>query len=110
MYLRKRTNKFGAKKTLYNGEMYDSKREADYAFELNMRVRAGELRDWKRQVPIDLTVNGVKICTYRIDFLEIAKDDGEMWTEVKGHETPDWKLKWKLFKALYPERKKQVIK
>lgn len=71
---------------------------------------AGELSHWERQVPIDLVVNGYKIATYRIDFVEYDKNGGEMWTEVKGFETPEWRLKWKLFEALYPERDKQVIK
>lgn len=103
-------NKFNAKSSTYNGHTYHSAREAQYAFELDIRVRAGELREWKRQVPIDLYVNGMKICTYTIDFLEIDKNGGEVWTEVKGFETADWRLKWKLFEALYPERDKQVIK
>lgn len=71
---------------------------------------AGELSHWERQVPIDLVVSGYKIATYRIDFVEYDKNGGEMWTEVKGFETPEWRLKWKLFEALYPERDKQVIK
>lgn len=110
MYWQKRQNKFGAKTTLYGGHTYHSRAEAAYAAELDLRVKAGELREWRRQVPIDLYVNGEKICTYTIDFLEIDKNGGEMWTEIKGFETPEWKLKWKLFCALFPERDKQVVK
>lgn len=61
-------------------------------------------------MPIELRVNGELICTYKIDFVEIDMKDNETWTEIKGFETPEWRLKWKLFDALYPERKKQVIK
>jgi hypothetical protein len=32
-----------------------------------------------------------------------------MWTEVKDFETPEWRLKWKLFEALHPDWNKQVI-
>jgi hypothetical protein len=84
--------------------------EAEYAEELDWRVKAGDLREWRRQVPIELYVNNQKVCTYAIDFLEVDKNGGEMWTEIKGFETPEWCLKWKLFDALYPERDKQVIK
>lgn len=59
---------------------------------------------------MELQVNDVKICTYTIDFLEIDKNGGETWTEVKGFETPEWRLKWKLFDAIHPEWNKQVIK
>lgn len=104
-----RASKFGAKRTEYNGRTYHSKREAQYAYELDLRVRAGELKEWRSQVPIDLVVAGRKICTYRIDFVEIDRKGRETWTEVKGFRTPDWELKWKLFEALYPNRAKQVI-
>jgi Protein of unknown function (DUF1064) len=103
-------SKFNATSSFYNGIWYQSAKEAQYAFELDVRVKAGELREWQRQVPIELYVNGHKICTYTIDFVEIDKNGGEMWTEIKGVETADWRLRWKLFDALYPERDKQVIK
>lgn len=109
MYWQKRQNKYGNKSAEYNGHVYHSIKEAAYARELDLRLRAGDLREWKRQVPIELWVNGHKICRYVIDFLEIDKNGGEMWTEVKGFKTPEWELKWKLFEALYPERDKQVI-
>jgi hypothetical protein len=41
---------------------------------------------------------------------QIDKNRREMWTEVKGFETRDWQIRWKLFDALYPERDNRVIK
>jgi hypothetical protein len=35
---------------------------------------------------------------------QIDKNGREIWTEVKGFETRDWQIRWKLFDALYPER------
>jgi hypothetical protein len=110
MYWQKKGQKFGNKSTEYKGDYYPSIKEANYARKLDLRVMAKDLKEWKRQVPIDMYVNGMKICTYKIDFVEIDHNDNEMWTEVKGFETPEWRLKWKLFEALYPERDKQVIK
>lgn len=107
---KRRTNKFSNHRTEYNGIYYDSIKEADYAMELDLRVKTKDLKEWKRQVPIDMYVNGEKICTYRIDFVEIDHHGNETWTEIKGFETAEWRLKWKLFSALYPERDKQVIK
>lgn len=85
-------------------------KEANYAAELDMRVKAGELKEWRRQEAVELRVNDMKICVYTIDFVEVDKNGGEVWTEVKGFETPEWRLKWRLFEALYPERDKQIIK
>lgn len=109
-YQRKRWNKFSNKKTEYNGIYYDSIKEADYARELDLRVKAGELTHWERQVPIDLVVNGQKVCTYKIDFVEYWTNGSIVYVEIKGFETPEWKLKWKLFDALEPELEKVVIK
>jgi hypothetical protein len=109
MYLQRRGRKFNNKTTQYNGSYYDSIKEANYARDLDFRIKAGELKEWERQVPIDLYVNGQKICTYKIDFVERDHKDNEVWTEVKGFKTPEWRLKWKLFCAIYPERDKQVV-
>ena len=46
--------KYGNERTEYKGAMYDSKREAEYAQELDVRERAGEVRNIRRQVRIDL--------------------------------------------------------
>jgi hypothetical protein len=109
----KRYNKFGNKSTQYNGSYYDSIKEADYAQSLDLRMHAkgkDKLKSWKRQVPIELRINDQKICTYKIDFVETDMNDNDTYTEIKGFETPEWRLKWKIFDALYPEYNKQVIK
>lgn len=110
-FQRNRANKFGNNKSsTHDGVIYHSKKERDYAQELDLRVKAGELKEWKRQVPIVMTVNGIKICTYYIDFVEIDHRGNEMYTEIKGFETDVWRMKWRLFEALYPDLEKQVIK
>lgn len=109
-FQRKRFNKFSNQRTEYNGIYYDSIKEADYARELDLRVRAKDLKSWRRQVPIELVINGQKVCTYKIDFVETDMYDNETYTEIKGFETPEWKLKWKIFDALFPDYEKQVIK
>lgn len=104
--------KYHAKRTVYNGVSYHSQREANYAAELDNRVRAKDLKEWRRQVPIRLFVNGQKICTYHIDFLEINNDGSEVYTEIKSVMTAklrDFKIIWRLFEALHPDLKKQVV-
>jgi hypothetical protein len=110
VYWQKRQNKYGNISSSHNGHTYHSKKEAAYAQELDIRVKIGELEHWERQVPIELRVNDQKICTYTIDFVEYDHKGNVVYTEVKGFETPEWRLKWKLFDALYPEWEKQVIK
>lgn len=104
MWYQKRGSKYGAKSTEYEGNVYHSKKEAGYAKELDLRVRAKDIKGWRRQVKIPLDVNGYHICNYYIDFI-IEHNDGTLeYTEVKGFETDTWRMKWKLFEALYGDR------
>lgn len=95
------SNKYGAKKTEYNGVLYDSKREAAYAHELDLRLKAHDINGWIRQVPFPLDVNGQLIAKYVMDFVVYHKDGTVELVEVKGFETPVYKLKVKLLKAIY---------
>lgn len=79
----------------------DSKFEASVAQNLELLKKAGEIVDFQEQVKIPLEVNGFHICNYFIDFV-IQHNDGEVeYREAKGFATDVWKLKWKLFEALY---------
>lgn len=89
-----------AKRTDYNGMWFQSKLEANYAQQLDWRIRAGEVKEWKKQHKIEIKVNGVKICNYYIDFLVTLKDGSQQFVEVKGVEMEVWKLKWRLCMAL----------
>jgi len=52
--IRKRRNKFSAKRTVLAGIPFDSKREAKRWAELCLLERAGEIADLCRQVPLEL--------------------------------------------------------
>ena len=79
----------------------DSKFEASKAQDLELLKKAGEIKDFTEQVKIPLVVNGFHICNYYIDFV-VDHNDGETeYIETKGYATDVWKLKWKLFEALY---------
>lgn len=90
-----------AKKQTYNGSKYDSGFEAGYARELDLRLKAGEILGWDRQVKIELNVNGYHICNYYVDFKIYHKDKTIEYVETKGYATDIWRLKWKLFEAIY---------
>jgi hypothetical protein len=106
-------NKFGAKRQEYGGKQYHSKKEAGYASELDLRVRAGDIKSWERQKRIALDVNGYHITNYYIDFVVTHNDGSIEYVEVKGFETDVWRMKWALFEALYsgqPDVRLTVVK
>lgn len=114
--LAKGGNKFGAARTddpmscTYNGTIYDSRLEARYAATLDLLKRAGQIREWTRQVTVPLEVNGRHVCNMRVDFRVVMPNGAVEFHEVKGFSTPEWLLKKKLFQAIYPERTYTVIR
>ena len=115
-YTQKSGNKYHSITNQYNGITYHSKLESAYAQELDIRVKAGDIKSWDRQVKLDLKVNGQHICNYYIDFVIHHNDGTKEFIEVKGFETEVWRLKWKLFEAVFddfkecPDDKMTVIK
>jgi len=104
-------SKYRNARQTYNDYSYMSRKEAQYAYELDLRLKAKDIKSWRRQQKIDLTFNGFYICNYFIDFVIIHNDGTEEYVEVKGMETPEWKLKWKMTEAmLYKKIAKGKIK
>lgn len=99
----KRRNKFGAKRTFYDGQWFDSQREAEVYAELKLLERAGKISALERQRKFNLIVNGEIIGTYRADFCFIDHDqDGRFRTiDVKGVVTKDFRRVQKIIKAAY---------
>jgi len=109
-----RRNKFNASSIFYDGNKYDSKAEAAYAKDLDLLIKAKEVKKWERQIKISIDINGYHICNYFVDF-RVWKSDGQIeLVEVKGMETEVWRLKRKLLEAVYlpdhPEEKYVVVK
>lgn len=124
------------KKTVYNGIKYHSGWEAKFAAELDKKKNNGLIKDWTRQVKIEFNIinqngkailtdtpaYGLKqqnipfyhICSYYIDFVVVNNDDSLEYIEIKGYETELWRLKFKIFEALfsiiYPDIVIKVIK
>lgn len=91
-------HKFNARRTEHNGISYASKKEARYAQDLDLRVKAGEVIFYLRQVPLHLP-GGVR---YLVDFLEFRSDGTVAFIEVKGLDLPMGKLKRKQAEEIYP--------
>lgn len=87
-----------------------SKKEAQYAAELDLRIKAKDIKSWEKQYKIPIEINGKHICNYFIDFVITHLDGNKEYVEVKGMETEVWKLKWRLVEALHPDWKLTVIK
>lgn len=103
MQLNHLNHKFKAKPTDYKNVRYDSKLEAAYAQKLDVAVKAGALLFYLRQVPFALPGK----TKYVVDFAEfwapVGGEPGEViFTDVKGVETENFKLKLRQVEELYP--------
>ena len=98
-----RSGKFNAKITEVDGIKFRSKREAKRYQTLKMLLLAGAIHDLSLQPRFPFIVNGTLICTYVADFLYKDAKGQEVVEEVKGFQTPEYKIKAKLFKVLYPQ-------
>jgi hypothetical protein len=102
-------NKYGAKKSTYNGYNYDSKFESQVAQDLDLRLRAGDIKEVQRQVKIPLDAYGKHITNYFIDFMITRSDGTHEYIEAKGMETDVWKLKWKMFEAKMNQQEPEAV-
>lgn len=95
-------NKYGNVRQTYNGFNYDSRAEAVQAAELDLRMRAKDIKGWDRQFGVEiLAPDGTLICKHRVDFRVEHNDGSFELVEVKGFDTADWRLKRKLLEKLW---------
>lgn len=115
VYLQKyRYCKYGNRASDYNGYIYDSGFEADYARELDFRLKAKDIKAWERQFKVEIWINGMWILNHKIDF-RIENNDGSFeLVECKGMETIDWRIRKKLLEAVWlpehPDHTYTVVK
>jgi len=112
-------NKFGAKKTTFNGYKYDSKFEASVAQELELRKRGGDIMDFDKQYKVEMwayDVNGkpaMKV-SHKVDFRIHHKDGSFELLEAKGVETSDYKMRRKWLETfwlpIHPDHTYTVVK
>lgn len=110
-------HKFRAKRTTcLHGHNHPSQKEAMWCVKLHQLEQEGKISGLVREPEYELIVDGVLICKHRPDFayslvMKIKGDDvlKQCIVEVKGMQTPEWKLKHKLFCALFPSVEYQVM-
>lgn len=91
-------SKFNNIRCTMDGIGFASRAEMGYYATLKLRVAAGEVSYFLRQVPIHLPGN----IRYVVDFVEFWTDGTVHYVDCKGHETALFKLKKKQVEALYP--------
>lgn len=94
----RRPQKFGAQPVTTEEGHFASQREFQHWHLSKLRQRAGEISNLERQVRFRIEHNGVHICDYIAD--EVFFEGGKrVVVDVKGVETPVFKLKQKLMRA-----------
>ena len=113
MYLKPRYNpnfkrsrsKYGNKKITIHGITFDSKWESERYLYLKSLEKAGRIKDLELQPRYNILVNDQKICAYVADFKYNKENAEGIWEHIvedaKGVETPEFKLKKKLMKAVF---------
>lgn len=103
--LKIKKSKYGNEKTIYKGEKYDSKREADYSKMLDTlkhsKNRAERVLKVERQVRYPIFIGQKHICNYYSDFRVRYGNGREEVIDVKGYKTEVYKIKKKLVEAIY---------
>lgn len=94
--------KFGNKKQELDGYSFSSKLEAALYLRLKVRESAGEIKDIKCQETIYLTDARI---IYKPDFSFFYILGGKKrYAESKGFETPEWRIKRRLWMHYGPEK------
>lgn len=101
----KKKSKYGNKKVVVDGFLFDSKKEANRYFLLKVDQLAGNIKNLRMQVEYKFEVNGNKVASYFADFVyEVVKTGETVVEDVKSKATrrlPVYRLKNKLMKAIH---------
>lgn len=97
---------YHSKKTVVDGYEFDSILESEYYLRLRLLKAAGEIKDFKLQPTFLLQpkfkddLGTCREISYTPDFQVYHNDDSIEIVEVKGYETPEFKIRFKLFRYL----------
>ena len=87
-------------KTIVDGIKFDSKREAFYYLYYKKLQDSRVIKNLQLQTKLEFNIDGKRIFTYKPDF-EFDDEYGHHYIDVKGMETPVFRLKKKLIEAKY---------
>ena len=103
--------KYKNKKTIVDGKVFDSQKEARRYKQLKILEKQGLILGLRLQVKYELIPKqkGERACNYIADFVYIDVQNDEVVVEdVKGFRTPDYKIKRKLMLYIYGLRITEV--
>mgnify|MGYP001457192963 CR=1 FL=1 len=89
-----------------DGHRFASKLEGRRYGELKLLERAGEIRELRIHPAYDLCVEDQKVTRYVADFAYVDKTGLPVTEDTKGVLTPEFRMKAKLFHALF---KREVV-
>lgn len=92
--------KFGNEKCWHDGIEFDSFAEGEHYLQLKLRQVAKQITDLKCHVPLALSVHGIHIGNYEVDFLYHERGV-RVFVDVKGARTDLYKWKKKHAEAQY---------
>lgn len=96
-------SKYRSVKTVVDGIVFDSRKEAFRYNALKLLVKAGEISDLELQPVFQVELNGRKICRYKADF-RYTRSGETIVEDVKSAYTrtlPVYRLKKKLVEAQF---------
>jgi hypothetical protein len=103
-------NKYGAKKVREDGHVFDSQMEHRRYLELKLMAAGKQVSDLTVHPRFPLTVNGFHVATYEGDFSYREPGNPKLVCEdTKGFVTPEFRIKARLFMALYPHADFRVL-
>lgn len=98
-----RSGKFNAKPQVIDGHRFASKKEALHYLLLKAEQKAGRISGLELQPKFPMPALSGSICTYIADFRYRDKEGKMRVVDVKGMQTPVFKLKLRMLKYFYPD-------
>lgn len=108
---KKKKSKMGNRPTVIDKIWFQSTGEGNYYVELKDRLLRGEFKEFKRQLPIEFHVNGVRVGKYIADFAVLHFNGSIDVIDYKGRFTAGlalYDMKKQLTLALYGVAIKEV--
>lgn len=90
---RNKRSKYGAVKTSVDGHTFDSKKEAEFYYNLKLRLQAKEIKGFCLQ-PTFILATGL---SYKADFIVFNNDGTTEIIDIKGFKTKEYITKKKVF-------------
>lgn len=98
--LKKQPRIKNVRRKVVNGIEFASTKEARVWQDLCLQQQAKQIIGLRRQVPIDITINGIHVCDYVVDFF-FLRDGKQVVMDAKGFRTEMFRIKKKLVRAVH---------